>query len=83
MPLLIESLSLNDMQLVLWTLRSLKFLINTKHDILSNNVQCIIPRLLQLTMKEIMVITYIGFDLFKIIPFYYKTSYNVPVLTAC
>ncbi|EFN81695.1 MMS19 nucleotide excision repair protein-like protein [Harpegnathos saltator] len=53
-PLLIESLSLSDVQLILWTLRSLKSLINSKHDIFSNNVQCIIPRLLQLATRESM-----------------------------
>ncbi|XP_014487511.1 PREDICTED: MMS19 nucleotide excision repair protein homolog [Dinoponera quadriceps] len=61
-PLLIETLSLNDVQLVLWALRSLKFLINTKHIVLSDNVQCIIPRLLQLTTEEIMDIRIVALE---------------------
>ncbi|XP_067215509.1 MMS19 nucleotide excision repair protein homolog isoform X2 [Linepithema humile] len=48
-PLLIESLSLNDEHLVTWTLISLKLLLDTKHDVFSDNAQCVIPRLLQLS----------------------------------
>lgn len=53
-PLLIESLSLSNEHLVLWTLISLKLFLNTKHDVFSDNLQCVIPRLMQLSMHRIM-----------------------------
>lgn len=60
-PLLIESLSLNNEHLVLWTLTSFKLLLDTKHDVFSDNLQCVVPRLIQLSMHSIMVIIYINF----------------------
>ncbi|XP_026830696.1 MMS19 nucleotide excision repair protein homolog isoform X2 [Ooceraea biroi] len=53
-PLLIESLTLSDEHLVLWSLTSLKLLLDTKHDIFSDNIQCVIPRLLQLSTHRMM-----------------------------
>ncbi|KAL0109927.1 hypothetical protein PUN28_013521 [Cardiocondyla obscurior] len=53
-PLLIESLSLNNERLVLWTLTSFKLLLDTKHEIFSDNLQCVIPRLLQLSTYRLM-----------------------------
>ncbi|KYN36651.1 MMS19 nucleotide excision repair protein like protein [Trachymyrmex septentrionalis] len=53
-PLLIESLSLSNEYLVLWTLMSFKLLLDTKHDVFSDNVQCVIPRLMQLSTHRIM-----------------------------
>ncbi|XP_011641202.1 MMS19 nucleotide excision repair protein homolog isoform X2 [Pogonomyrmex barbatus] len=53
-PLLIESLSLNDERLVLWTLTSFKLLLDTKHDVFSDNIQCVIPRLMHLSTHRIM-----------------------------
>ncbi|XP_012522997.2 MMS19 nucleotide excision repair protein homolog [Monomorium pharaonis] len=53
-PLLIESLSLSNEYLVLWTLMSFKLLLDTKHDVFSDNLQCIIPRLMQLSTHRIM-----------------------------
>jgi len=60
-PLLIESLSLNNEHLVSWTLTSFKLLLDTKHDVFSDNLQCVIPRLMQLSTHRIMVIIYINF----------------------
>ncbi|EGI62396.1 MMS19 nucleotide excision repair protein-like protein [Acromyrmex echinatior] len=53
-PLLIESLSLSNEYLVLWTLMSFKLLLDTKHDVFSDNLQCVIPRLIQLSTHRIM-----------------------------
>ncbi|XP_071637667.1 MMS19 nucleotide excision repair protein [Temnothorax longispinosus] len=53
-PLLIESLSLSNEHLVLWTLTSFKLLLDTKHDVFSDNLQCVIPRLMQLSTHRIM-----------------------------
>lgn len=53
-PLLIESLSLNNEHLVLWALTSFKLLLDTKHDVFSDNLQCVIPRLMQLSTHRIM-----------------------------
>lgn len=53
-PLLIESLALSNEYLILRTLTSLKLLLDTKHDIFFDNVQCVIPRLMQLSAHRIM-----------------------------
>ncbi|XP_011871479.1 PREDICTED: MMS19 nucleotide excision repair protein homolog [Vollenhovia emeryi] len=53
-PLLVESLSLSNEHLVLWTLTSFKLLLDTKHDVFADNLQCVIPRLMQLSTHRIM-----------------------------
>ncbi|XP_018400128.1 PREDICTED: MMS19 nucleotide excision repair protein homolog [Cyphomyrmex costatus] len=53
-PLLIESLSLSNEHLVLWALKSFKLLLDTKHDVFSDKLQCVIPRLMQLSLHRIM-----------------------------
>nr|XP_033340790.1 MMS19 nucleotide excision repair protein homolog [Megalopta genalis] len=47
-PLLIESLSLDNEQLIFSTLTTLKVLLETKHVIFSDKAQCFIPKLLKL-----------------------------------
>lgn len=61
-PLLIESLSLNNERLVLWTLTSFKLLLGNKHNVFSEKLQCVIPRLMELSTHSIMVILYITFN---------------------
>jgi len=80
-PLLIESLTLCDELLVLWSLTSLKLLLETKHDVFSDNIQSIIPRLLHLSTHRIMVINcaILNFFLIIILPlckFYVFQCYN-------
>lgn len=57
-PLLIESLCLDNEQLIHSTLTTLKLLLETKHAIFSENIQCLIPRLLDLSTYKKMVIFY-------------------------
>ncbi|XP_076678333.1 MMS19 nucleotide excision repair protein [Andrena cerasifolii] len=53
-PLLIESLSLHNEQLVFSTLITLKFLLETKHVIFCDKAQCFIPRFLKLSSYRTM-----------------------------
>ncbi|XP_043268206.1 MMS19 nucleotide excision repair protein [Venturia canescens] len=55
-PLLVESLTLDDGQLLLSTLKTLKLLLETKHHIFLNQIHCFIPKCLQLaTYKKMNV----------------------------
>ncbi|OAD54066.1 MMS19 nucleotide excision repair protein like protein, partial [Eufriesea mexicana] len=53
-PLLIESLSLDNEQLIFVTLTMLNLLLESKHNIFSDKIQCFIPRLLKLFMYKTM-----------------------------
>ncbi|XP_078052901.1 MMS19 nucleotide excision repair protein isoform X2 [Augochlora pura] len=53
-PLLIESLSLDNEQLIFSTLLALKVLLETKHIIFSDKAQCFIPKLLKLITYRTM-----------------------------
>ncbi|XP_076241898.1 MMS19 nucleotide excision repair protein [Calliopsis andreniformis] len=53
-PLLIESLSLDNEQLIFSTLITLKLLLETKHSIFGDKIQCFIPRFLKLCSYKTM-----------------------------
>ncbi|XP_043266247.1 MMS19 nucleotide excision repair protein [Colletes gigas] len=53
-PLLIESLSLDNEQLIFSTLITLKVLLETKHSIFFEKAQCFIPRFFQMSVGKTM-----------------------------
>lgn len=53
-PLLIESLSLDNEQLIFSTLVTLNILLETEHDIFADKMQCFIPRFLTLSTYRTM-----------------------------
>ncbi|KAK1125132.1 hypothetical protein K0M31_006471 [Melipona bicolor] len=53
-PLLIESLSLDNEQIILLTLTTLNLLLETKHSIFSDKIQSFVPRLLKLSTYRMM-----------------------------
>ncbi|XP_050484310.1 MMS19 nucleotide excision repair protein isoform X1 [Bombus huntii] len=61
-PLLIESLSLENEQLIFLTLTTLNLLLETKHSIFSDMIQSFIPRLLKLSTYRIMRVRIAALD---------------------
>ncbi|KAI4493219.1 hypothetical protein M0802_009507 [Mischocyttarus mexicanus] len=75
--ILYESLSLDNGQLVLSTLKVLKLLLDTKNEIFSDKIQSFLPKLLQLSTNKSMDIRIVALDCLTSYAYYSPILLNI------